>query len=402
MVPSVLAKVLIMTVKDHGEPQDTVVCIIDGFFLLHLLTQVPEKFGDISIKILRILAANNAKQIFLIFDKYKSPSIKDNEHVLRANFNKDYCITGKICIQIPLNLQYKINIFLLGPEQNRPSDLSAELKNINFKESFVSFLVEHWMSAPQALDIIGDKEIYISYKKCYCYKVVRRENVCRIINEYSCEGHEEADTKIVFFLKEITGSGDVVIRCSDTDILVIALGNMAHVSQSLTVWLLFGTGNSQRFVNVSKIYESLGSTVCKALPAFHAFTGCDFNPAFYRLGKKKPWLFFLANEHYQEAFANIQDPTGEKYEATFKTLEDFVCKIYGTKKNGLHRCTSVNEARVKLFTQRPSPLVIVHMICMESPSPVPIIPFNVPPHLQLASKRKKNPIVQEIQYLYYK
>lgn len=92
---SVLAKILINRVHDHGTPHNTQTAIIDGFFLLHQLKQVPEKFGDISLKILRILAMNDARCIYLIFDEYKSPSIKDNEHVVRDNFSRDYCITGK-------------------------------------------------------------------------------------------------------------------------------------------------------------------------------------------------------------------------------------------------------------------------------------------------------------------
>lgn len=94
---SVLSKILEKNVLDHGEPLSTDVLIIDGFFVLHLLQQVPQKFGQISLKILHsITSTNNAKKIIVIFDQYKSPSIKDNEHLLRQNFVRDYVIKGKI------------------------------------------------------------------------------------------------------------------------------------------------------------------------------------------------------------------------------------------------------------------------------------------------------------------
>ncbi|CAH1109368.1 unnamed protein product [Psylliodes chrysocephalus] len=55
----------------------------------------------------------------------------------------------------------------------------------------------------------------------------------------------EADTKITFFLKNIRHSGDNVIRCSDTEILMILLGNLAHIPQL----------GSQLYVNVTSVYE---------------------------------------------------------------------------------------------------------------------------------------------------
>lgn len=45
-------------------------------------------------------------------------------------------------------------------------------------------------------------------------------------------------------------------------------------------------------INVSQLYKAFGPTLC-ALPGFHAFAGCDFNPAFYRIGKKPFDIFFL-------------------------------------------------------------------------------------------------------------
>ncbi|KAJ8966614.1 hypothetical protein NQ314_003422 [Rhamnusium bicolor] len=67
--------------------------------------------------------------------------------------------------------------------------------------------------------------------------------------------------------------------------------------------------------------------------------------------KKKPWKIFQDSEDYQKSFACIQDPTDENYESAFKTIEQFVCKMYTTKKNVLYHFTSVDEARVHLFTR---------------------------------------------------
>lgn len=80
---------------------------------------------------------------------------------------------------------------------------------------------------------------------------------------------------------------NVVIRCSDTDILMILLENMSHIQSNLKIYLVFGTGNAQRFIDVTQLYEVLGPSLCASLPGFHAFTGYDFNPAFCRRGKNR-------------------------------------------------------------------------------------------------------------------
>ena len=100
--------------------------------------------------------------------------------------------------------------------------------------------------------------------------------------------HEEADTKIVHNVCAINFDANVLIRCSDTDILVILLGNMNFLKKNLKIWMHVGIGNSQKYISISKLYEKLGEKLCQALLAFHALTGCDFNPSFYRKGKKRP------------------------------------------------------------------------------------------------------------------
>lgn len=93
---SALAKLLEKSVDNHGEPSTITVSMIDGIFLLHQLHQIPQKFGQISSQILHRITRTPANKIFLIFDEYCSPSIKDNEHILRDNFSRDFCIRGKI------------------------------------------------------------------------------------------------------------------------------------------------------------------------------------------------------------------------------------------------------------------------------------------------------------------
>ena len=81
----------------------------------------------------------------------------------------------------------------------------------------------------------------------------------------------------------------VVMRIDDTDSLVIALG-FKHFFNALEIWLEAGVQgkNNLRFINVNSIYSELGEALCKALRAYHAFTGCDYTASFFKKAKLRP------------------------------------------------------------------------------------------------------------------
>ena len=104
--------------------------------------------------------------------------------------------------------------------------------------------------------------------------------------------HEEADTLVCFHARCIDNSGEtenIVVRASDKDIAIIFL----YHSQTFTATLWMDTGtnakNTRRYINLTTIGELLGPLLCELLPAFHAFTGCDYTSAFVRKGKKRPF-----------------------------------------------------------------------------------------------------------------
>ncbi|GFW80336.1 uncharacterized protein TNCV_2944691 [Trichonephila clavipes] len=131
-------------------------------------------------------------------------------------------------------------------------------------------------------------------------------NPTKLFQELSCPTHEEADTKIVCHTCNINYPAEIVIRSIDTDIAAIMLGNMHHLKNDLVVWMLTGTGNNLRYVNLTKIHAELGKLICQSLPGYHAISGCDFNPAFFRKGKLKPYKTLKKFPEYQEAFKNFE------------------------------------------------------------------------------------------------
>ena len=193
--------------------------------------------------------------------------------------------------------------------------------------------------------IIGSKVIYIIHDLCYEYSVTDNK-VTRIINyELSCPDHEEADTKIAFLACQQKENSTVTIRTSDTDILVIMLANMEHLQATVEIWMDLGIGNARRYIDVSALYNKLGPKISKALPGLHAFTGCDFNPALYRRGKKKPLQFLMTSETFQNAFLDLGSKE-HNVQDSFHIIQSFTCHLYGLKK-----LSDVNQARIVIFNK---------------------------------------------------
>lgn len=314
-------------------PDHVDVAILDGFFLLHLMKDIPRLFGNVSKKIFQMITGFKAHKIHLIFDRYSSPSIKDYERDSRNATETEYTISG--------------------PDQARPPDFIKELRNSKFKEALVRFLINHWANEEFA-ELIGGKIVYLNFDKCYRFMSQGNKMLREIDPILSCPSHEEADTKMIYHVatlgEDYTG-GNVLLRCSDTDILIILLGNLKYIKRSYNIWMEVGTGNFQRYIDVSKLHEHLGEALSSALPGYHAFTGCDYNPAFFRKGKIRPWKMVEDSPEYQEAFTNLAELHRLTRDTAFEVVEQFVCEMYSTT------CTTVNEARFQLFTKNYTPQV---------------------------------------------
>ena len=89
--------------------------------------------------------------------------------------------------------------------------------------------------------------------------------------------HEKADTLIAFHVKKIYG-GNVLVRSSDTNVLILLLG-LVGKSNDLSVIIDYGHGNHRRYINVSHLVvclEEKQSGITDALIGLHALTGCGF------------------------------------------------------------------------------------------------------------------------------
>ena len=315
-------------------PRRIDVLLVDAFFFLHLHSKkLPNTFGKVVGYLLKELCRTEASRIDFIFDQILTPSIKDAERDRRAT-------------TATRDAAYQIS----GPDQVRPANFAAELRNDNFKRAFINFLVMALEDNCYA-SLLGEKSLQVT-QDTFCYSFsARNGQIFKSLETTLCSAHEEADTKIMAHLSTVWGPATVVVRTSDSDILAITVGNIWKLPENIKVFLEVGlvTNNTLRYINVTKIAEELGPELSKSIPAFHAFTGCDANPAFSRRGKKGPFSVLRKNIEYQTAFSSLGSSELIS-ESTMASIEKFACDIYPKNKAVL-----INEARRVAFERAYKP-----------------------------------------------
>ena len=97
--------------------------------------------------------------------------------------------------------------------------------------------------------------------------------------------HEEADSRIVVHIlnKLLNNKNKIQVRTVDNDVVLILIGHFYDIKATypgIDIWVAFGVGKYFMNNHINTICHNLGKTKCEALPAFHAFTGCDSTSQF--------------------------------------------------------------------------------------------------------------------------
>ena len=83
---------------------------------------------------------------------------------------------------------------------------------------------------------------------------------------------EEADTRILLHGAQ-RGPTSIIIQSPDTGVLILTLCIYRRLCPDTRV--IAGTGGKRRSIPLGPLYEAVGEDLVKALPGFHAFSGCD-------------------------------------------------------------------------------------------------------------------------------
>lgn len=214
----------------------------------------------------------------------------------------------------------------------------------------VTFFLTFWESEEVA-PFFENKTIFVNFYECHKFSVTSGNVQKVVVPHFTCSAHEEADTKIIYHVCQILQDCNIIIKCSDTDILIILLSNMHNLKSKSKIWIESGVAGKKKYIDVCEIYNNYGELLCKALAGFHALTGCDYNPSFFRKGKKRPFNVLLKSEKYQKAFYSLGD-VDQDHDEIFRTIETFVCHLYGLAPTKRIVSRQVNFLRYKLFNQQ--------------------------------------------------
>ena len=281
---------------------------------------IPGNFGElvqvVFKRMLQIGVQFNATRLDLVGDRYDTVSIKGLERSRRHQTTQTYNIAR--------------------PDQKLPVQWKQFLSSGANKQSLQAFISAEFYKCHSSTDITVVTALQREVTKLQ-FRPQFPTTVTRCVDLDS--DHEEADTRLLLHANDCSANHEtVVIWSPDTDVAVIALGNITSISCELL--FATGTGKHQRLLSLTDIAVTLGP-MAEALPAFHALTGCDTTSSFYGKGKKSALNTIMARPDLVIALKlvgtefTIEDiPTG---------IEETVCAIYNAK------ASTVNTARFELF-----------------------------------------------------
>ena len=306
--------------------------LIDGGLLLHsFLSAIGNisSYGDLARRLLGHVCSSIGSEIHVLFDKYMHSSLKESERRLRGAEDQPFIISGS--------------------EQAPKQSCQKLLQNGIFKDQLAKFLLMQWQKE-QYGPILGNKTLVVCHGG-HCVRITFNQINGTMNVEYpqSLQGkHEEADTLLAFHAAYVPGS--VVVRTSDTDVIVILMGmlgrNLLEGRPLQSIVMDCGSGNKRRYIDITSIANALENKQAglpAAMPGLHAFTGCDFTAAFYRKGKTKPYE--ILEKDNDGTLIKFFYSTSSREEPSRQIAEQYVCCMYGVK--GIK---DVNEARyIKLL-----------------------------------------------------
>ena len=163
--------------------------------------------------------------------------------------------------------------------------------------------------------------------------------------------HEEADIRVLVHLLHALQTASMgKVHTGDTDVVVILLSNFHHIiaqNSSAEIWISFKTGKTTRMISLNIIATNLGTTTCRAMAIFHAFTGSDSTSSFKFKGKRYCCNLMHNVPSLLEEFANVVDNPFHTSAGLTEVAASFVCRLYSSEVDN-----DVDLMRMKMFSQK--------------------------------------------------
>ncbi|KAK3922266.1 Phosphoglycerate kinase [Frankliniella fusca] len=281
--------------------------ILDGAAIVHSMLKpgTSEYFRDYVNNVFITFLNNeskNVKRVDIVWDRYFKDSLKGLTREKRGDSDNNKLHKVTLATKMPSVWEK-----FLRQSDNKTGlfrMLSESLKNVHIEGvSLYSTLEESVVASPPRTDLQG-------LAPC---------------------NHEEADTRLFVHVADAAkqGFGRVLIRTSDTDVVVIAVSSVHRLPLVRELWIHLKAGKKNSFLPVHEMASSLGPAKSLALIGLHAFTGNDNVSSFYSIGKAKALSAFERLEESVEAFIALCH--GNVQEAR-NALINFVIALYSRSK----------------------------------------------------------------------
>ncbi len=321
---SLMTKVLITDEHKVKQIPPNSACIIDMMALVQSWTKIPDSFGMLANDLLQHITSIPAKRIDIVCDTYPLISVKNPEREERAS-------AGTLVMKIR------------GPDQKCADQFKKFLRHGENKESLIEFLYSEWQK-PQYASMIGDHKIFLTHKdECHMITQVRGK-IRVILKPHLCSSQEEADTRMFLHADDAANSNinSIWIKTIDTDVVALACFYQPLIRAKL--YIERKAGNKNEIIDVSALVKTLGVNVCKALPPYHALTGCDSVSALSGRGKKDGLELLKTDNKLCKLLSNVGDSL-ELDKKDKQNVEKFVCRLYG------YEAQNVNDVRIAMFKE---------------------------------------------------
>ena len=160
--------------------------------------------------------------------------------------------------------------------------------------------------------------------------------------------HEEADTRLLLHAKYASQEHNgIIVQSPDTDVAVLCATHYNALG-CRELWFRTGIKDRIRYIPVHSLVSELGPLLCKALPGFHALTGCDSNSSLAGIGKKKALKILFESQDHQTKLAQF----GEELElnaSIVEAWEGFICNLYTIESKA---GSKIHDVRYWLFCQK--------------------------------------------------
>ena len=311
-----MSDLAILNFEDLPPAERMQIYFLDLAAAIRCIVEKVTTIRDLATKIMTTIP-KQYKIIYLLCDTYKKNSIKGGERQARG-----------------VGARYVLN----SPDMKVPYDSSNFLRNGDNKAMLFDLIQQ---SIEEDKNSLGDKVVYFS-----------NQSVCKKINQDKAialpeltSDHEEADTKLVAFLRasQLPPGSTAMIRSPSGDIDIITL-SFCHDFSDTQILIDNGSGKNRKIIDVTS--SGLSPDQRRALLGMHAFSGNDYVSSFFRKGKLAVWKTVTKNNAFVELFSSLGTEVTVSEELV-RRLEWFVCSLYGYP-----RIQSVNEARRKVFWDR--------------------------------------------------